>query len=80
MVFNIEHQSCAQCGNYGDYSHTFFDKNSVKVTDSLKKLLKSWFDEIFFGGSKFFISPHCGRSTTNYFYGISVSLREFYVE
>ena len=25
----------------------------------LKKLLKSWFDEIFFGDSKFFILPYC---------------------
>ena len=36
-----------------------FGKNFVKVTVLLNKLLKSWFDEIFFGESKFFIFLHC---------------------
>ena len=51
---------CAQCGNYGNLLSRFFDKNFVKVTFLLKKILKSWFDEIFFwGDSKFFFFPHC---------------------
>ena len=37
----------------------FFGKNYAKVTVLLKKLLNSWFDEIFFfGGSRFFNFPH----------------------
>ena len=38
-----------QCGNYGNLLSHFFDKNFVKVTFLLKKILKSWFDEIFYG-------------------------------
>ena len=48
-----------QCGNYRNLLSHFFGKNFVKPTFLLKKLLKSWFDEIFFGESKFFILPHC---------------------
>ena len=36
------------CGNYGNSLSYFFDKNFVKPTDLLKKLLKSWFHEMFF--------------------------------
>ena len=37
-----------------------FWKNFVKVTVLLNKLLKSWFDEIFFGEREFLVFPHCG--------------------
>ena len=37
-----------QCGNYGNSLSRIFGKNFVKVTILLNKLLKSWFDEIFF--------------------------------
>ena len=36
------------CGNYGNSLSGIFGKNFVKVTVLLNKLLKSWFDEIFF--------------------------------
>ena len=35
--------------NYGNSLSRTFGKNSVKVTVLLNKLLKRWFDEIFFG-------------------------------
>ena len=38
----------SQCGNYENLLSPFFDKNFVKGTPSLEKLLKSWFHEIFF--------------------------------
>ena len=38
----------AQCGNYGNFLSHIFDKNFVKATVLLNKLLKSWFHEIFF--------------------------------
>ena len=38
----IWRKKCENCGNY-----IFFGKNFVKVTYLLKKLLKSWFHEIF---------------------------------
>ena len=38
----------AQCGNCGNSLSHFSDKNFVKVTFLVKKLLKSWFHEIFF--------------------------------
>ena len=40
------------------YSHSFFGKNFVKVTLLLKKLLKSWFDEILIWW-EFFRFSHC---------------------
>ena len=46
-----------QCGNCCDVVSHIFGKNFEKVT-LLKKLLKSWFDEIFFSEAKFFIFPH----------------------
>ena len=49
----------AQCGICCNLVSHIFNKNFVKVTFFLKKLLKSWFDEIFFGGTKFFTFPHC---------------------
>ena len=48
---------CDKCIN--PLSH-FFRKNFVKVTFSLKNLLKSWFDEFFFSERKFHVFPHCG--------------------
>ena len=50
---------CTQCGYYGNFLSLSFGKNFVKVTSSLKKLLNSWFDEIFLRESKLFIFPHC---------------------
>ena len=55
--FTLTHSQCGNCRN--SLSH-FFGKNFVKATFLLKKLVKRWFDEIFFGESKFFILPHCG--------------------
>ena len=37
-----------QCGNFGNSLSHFFDKNFVKATVLLNKLLKSWFHETFF--------------------------------
>ena len=50
---------CAQCGNYGNLLSHFFGKNFVKITVLLLRLLNSWFDEIFFGESKFISFSHC---------------------
>ena len=50
-----------KCGNYGNLLSQLFGKNFVKTTFSLLKLLKSWFDEIFFLNSKSFIFPHCPK-------------------
>ena len=44
----------AQCGNYCDLVSHIFGKNFVKLTVLLKKLLKSWFDEIFFWWDQIF--------------------------
>ena len=38
----------SQCGNYGNSLSRIFGKNFVKVTVLLNKVLKSWFDEIFY--------------------------------
>ena len=38
-----------------------FGKNFVKVTFSLKNLLKSWFDEFFFSEREFHVFPHVCR-------------------
>ena len=40
--------SGSQCGDYENSLSRIFGKNFVKVTVLLNKLLKSWFDEIFF--------------------------------
>ena len=49
------------------FTITLFEKKFVKVTFLVKtKILKSWFDEIFWGNSKFFIFPHCAL-VTKYF-------------
>ena len=39
----------------GILSHAFLAKNLVKVKVLLNKLLKSWFDEIFFGEREFLV-------------------------
>ena len=39
---------CAQCGNYGIFLSCIFGKNFVKPTVLIKKLLKCWFDDLFF--------------------------------
>ena len=52
---NFHSTEYGKCGNLLSRN---FGKNFVKVTLLLKKLLKSWFDEIFFGETKFFVFPH----------------------
>ena len=44
-----------QCGNCCDLVSHIFGKNFVKLTVLLRKLQKSWFNEIFFGETKFFV-------------------------
>ena len=44
----VQSVSITQCGNYEILLSRFFDKNFVKVTFLLKKVLNSWFDEIFY--------------------------------
>ena len=51
----------AQCGNDKNYLSHFFNKNFVKATGLLKKLLKSGFHEIFFGETEFLIFPNCAQ-------------------
>ena len=46
-----------------EFSLTHFSKNFVNVTVLLNKLLKSWFDEIFFGEREFLVFPQCGLVT-----------------
>ena len=53
-----------QCGNYRNLLSHFFDKNFVKLTILLKKLLKSWFHEIFFNKSEFLVFSHCDYDFT----------------
>ena len=53
-----------QCGNYGNFLSRIFGKTFVKlkITGLLNKLLKSWFDEIFFlvrENFSFFHTMHC---------------------
>jgi len=48
-----------QCGKYGNSLSPIFEKNSMKLRVLLNKLLKSWFDEIFFGDREFLVCPHC---------------------
>ena len=59
------------------YSH-FFDKTSVKATFLLKKLLKSWFHEIFFGESEFLVFPHCVMQSLSKLETHSVEISEFF--
>ena len=59
MKFSFFHIVLCGGGNYGNLFSLFIGKNFVKVTILLDKLQKSWFDEIFFCESKFFILPHC---------------------
>ena len=47
----------SQCGNYGNLLSHFFDKNFVKATFLLKKILKSWLDD-FFGVTVNFLLFH----------------------
>ena len=49
MRANFKNFHIAQwCGNFGNLLSRIFSKNFVKATFLLKKLLNSWFDEIFF--------------------------------
>ena len=47
------------CGKFGNLLSHFFDKKFVKATFLWKKLLKSWFHEIFFRWVNFSFFPHC---------------------
>ena len=40
-----------------------FDKNFVKATFLLNKLVKNWFHEKKFGGREFHVFPHCVSRT-----------------
>ena len=61
---SVRAHCCRNCRNF--LSH-FFRKNFVKAMVLLKKLLNSWFDEIFFRESKFIILPHCGNYSCTLF-------------
>ena len=51
---------CAQCSvEITGIRYHAFGKNFVKATVLLNKLLKSWFDEIFFGEREFLLFPQC---------------------
>jgi len=54
----------AQCGNCRNSLSHFFHKNFVKAMVLLKKLLKSWYDEIFFQWERIsrFSTLCCGNS------------------
>ena len=47
IFFGERETHVSQCGNYGNSLSHFFGRNFVKATFLLKKLLKSWFHEIF---------------------------------
>ena len=55
----------SQCENYGNSLSRIFGKNFVKVTVLPMKLLNKWFDEIFFGKSKFPWFQHCVLHSTH---------------
>ena len=50
-TFEHNLRTITQCGNYGNFLSRIFGKTIVKVTILLNtnKLVKSWFNEIFFG-------------------------------
>ena len=63
-----------QSGNYGTLLSLYFGKNIVKPMYLLKKLLNSWFDEIFFLWD-FSTMWHCAITVSHCgFYEIFVSL------
>ena len=70
---------CTQCGNYGNSLSRIFGKNFVKVTVLLNKLLKSWFDEIFFGEREFLVFPHCDLPHCGN-YGNLLPLKKYFVK
>ena len=61
----------AQCGNFANFLSYIFDKNFVKAPFLLKKLLKSWFHEIFFQWEKIqHFSTLCFRNlVSQYIFG-----------
>ena len=59
----------AQCGNCRNSLSHSFDKTFVKSTVLLKKLLKSWFDEIFFQWERI-----------SHFSTLCVEITEFYMK
>ena len=46
--------------NYENFLSHLFHKNFVKVMGLLNKLLRSWFDEIFYDEREFLVFSHCG--------------------
>ena len=63
----------------GIHSHAFFDKNFVKVTVLLKKLLNKWFDEFFFQWESIFVFStvwfHYNSSRYNGLFGVILHAR-----
>ena len=57
----------AQCGNCRNSLSHFFRKNFVKTMVFLKKLLNSWFDEIFFSEREFLVFHTVHTSTRSPF-------------
>ena len=51
------------CGTYGNLLSRLFEKNFVKVTFSLKKLLKNWFHGKKFRWERILRFPHCALCT-----------------
>ena len=63
------------CGNLGNSLSHSFDKNFVKVMVLLNKLLKSWFDEIFFRWEKIScFSTQCTMTTKLYTFSSELKL------
>ena len=62
-ISNFHNVRWAECGNFGNSLSLFFDKNFEKAMVLLNKLLKSWFQEIFFQWENFSFFSHCGEST-----------------
>ena len=74
-VFSVHCISELTGGNYGNSLSRIFGKNFVKVTVLLSKLLKSWFDEIFFWWekiSRFSTFSQCGKLLRN-----TITLKNF---
>ena len=57
LIRNLQYMQSVKITEF--YSHSvFLYKNFVKVTFLRKKMLKSWFDEIFFLGDSIFLFFH----------------------
>ena len=64
MVRNMS--AMPQCGNYGNLIHSFLAKTSQKYI--FTKEIISDLTKYFFGESKLFILPHCGKFTLTLFW------------